>query len=439
MKLRVVGLVGLVGALVGCGGSSDDASAPDPQASVSAGVATTIGVSGSEPRGGDDGALDAEPPENSAAVTGDSSPMTAAPTTAPAPTTTEMPMPDPAEALEEFVAANGLDTTTGVIEHPCGLVAYSTNSRERQLTGWAGDRWIELDSVAAATDGLDAALSDWWSADVLGDRGEEVVVEFNAPGAMRPFGGVLTASEPDCAWAWAPIVDSCGDYILYDAISVDPARGLIGTGFPAGCSGRDAVRLERRDDLGRLVAAQYEPSQGLCDGYGYRENINLPLVVCEQGWSIEMAQQALADDGYPVDVDGYFGADMRDAVMAYQRARDLSPHGVIAGDTWTAMYPPSGRLYPDFDLDGVASPAEIGHASGATEFGANDYSPPATAVPLEAPYVVDVYCKSIPTGSVSSFFGELIIIQTIQVYSDGTERFAGTRSSWEQSPAWRLC
>ncbi|MET9778534.1 peptidoglycan-binding protein [Streptomyces sp. NPDC006367] len=53
-------------------------------------------------------------------------------------------------------------------------------------------------------------------------------------------------------------------------------------------------------------------------------------------------QHLLNSHGHKVRADGFFGAKTRDAVMAFQRSRHLSPDGKVGEDTWPELVRPAG-------------------------------------------------------------------------------------------------
>ncbi len=55
------------------------------------------------------------------------------------------------------------------------------------------------------------------------------------------------------------------------------------------------------------------------------------------GTAVRELQQALRNAGHAVDVDGQFGPQTRNAVLAFQRARGLSADGIVGAQTWGAL------------------------------------------------------------------------------------------------------
>ncbi|WP_217144058.1 peptidoglycan-binding protein [Streptomyces sp. AC627_RSS907] len=53
-------------------------------------------------------------------------------------------------------------------------------------------------------------------------------------------------------------------------------------------------------------------------------------------------QHLLNAHGYEIRADGFFGEETRDAVMHFQRGRDLSPDGKVGDDTWPELVKTAG-------------------------------------------------------------------------------------------------
>lgn len=61
------------------------------------------------------------------------------------------------------------------------------------------------------------------------------------------------------------------------------------------------------------------------------------LSIGDSGQTVALLQQALADLGFSVSVDGLFGHETRDAVIAYQRSQGLMVDGVAGGQTLDSL------------------------------------------------------------------------------------------------------
>ena len=200
------------------------------------------------------------------------------------------------------------DFNTGVVEHGCGSVAYYAAGGEEHLVGWSGMDWAEIDSVREVTSDIAGlTVQDHWIADITGDGESELVLQYFSDGVMRNFGGALSASAPKCQWEWLRVVDSCGDQFFYDSMAVESGGMVSGSGFSSRCSVRESVNLVWEPSQSRPSLPA--PLGGMCPDY--EETLDLPLLVCEHGWPISMAQEALAASGLDVSPDGYFGDGTR--------------------------------------------------------------------------------------------------------------------------------
>ena len=71
----------------------------------------------------------------------------------------------------------------------------------------------------------------------------------------------------------------------------------------------------------------------------YNENEELPLVLCDTGTMVTELQQALADAGLDVVVDGFFGPQTESAVQIYQANNNLEVDGLVGPLTWANLFP----------------------------------------------------------------------------------------------------
>ncbi len=346
-------------------------------------------------------------------------------------TTTALPPPDPAVELQSLASVEGYGFSSGVISTDCGEVAFLGSGSPAALVHWSGEEWISNESVASLTGQFVNPVEDVATRDLNRDGVDELVVSMDPNGGMRSFGFVLSADRSSCTWNWLPLVDSCGDSRTYDSIALDRSGRLVGSGFPGGCSGRAEVVFEWYSGVERLVARGADGSS-TCDGFYIEGEFDLPLMTCDNNWAVEIAQQVLSDEGYDVDIDGYFGPGTQIAVLEYQHDNELYRSGVLDGETWGSMFPINPDLgYVDYDGDGIPSPVEIGHYSGADLLYQDDgiADPPRRAVEPGEPFVVAVECEARPTGIVSSWTGPQYIYKQYHVMSDGRRVLAGTSHS----------
>lgn len=55
------------------------------------------------------------------------------------------------------------------------------------------------------------------------------------------------------------------------------------------------------------------------------------------GPNVTSVQTLLTARGFPVEIDGFFGANTETAVKAFQESRDIDPDGIVGPDTWKEL------------------------------------------------------------------------------------------------------
>ena len=98
--------------------------------------------------------------------------------------------------------------------------------------------------------------------------------------------------------------------------------------------------------------ASDDPQATTCSDFVY--NDSLPILVCSQGYSVSLVQQALG-----VEADGYFGPGTESAVRDFQASVGLEATGVIDATTWAELGVNAGAPYPDLNGDGVIDGSEV--------------------------------------------------------------------------------
>jgi peptidoglycan hydrolase-like protein with peptidoglycan-binding domain len=96
-----------------------------------------------------------------------------------------------------------------------------------------------------------------------------------------------------------------------------------------------------------------------CDRYVPADRA-YPIRRCERGWFVSIVQNMLADLGYDVATDAYFGPQTERAVREFQAGAGLAADGLVGPRTWAAL---SGRFPPlgggtDPDGNGIDDPWE---------------------------------------------------------------------------------
>jgi Putative peptidoglycan binding domain len=72
------------------------------------------------------------------------------------------------------------------------------------------------------------------------------------------------------------------------------------------------------------------------------ETISSPLIFGDSGPDVTNLQARLAEEGLPVTVDGVYGQETADAVMAFQEREQLTVDGVVGSETAEALGISSG-------------------------------------------------------------------------------------------------
>jgi peptidoglycan hydrolase-like protein with peptidoglycan-binding domain len=67
------------------------------------------------------------------------------------------------------------------------------------------------------------------------------------------------------------------------------------------------------------------------------EGISSPLNVGDRGAEVIVLQERLDAEGLPVTVDGVYGQETADAVMAFQEQEQLTVDGVVGSETAEAL------------------------------------------------------------------------------------------------------
>ena len=281
------------------------------------------------------------------------------------PSTTTTTVLSKAGLLQTFVKEEGFDFSSGIFENVCGNYAVVALDGTASVLEWSGTGWElnpEIEDFFAFADQF--AMNDLTEDGVLdlydltGDGIEEMVIRVD--GGMRSAGAVFTIQEGDCSWTPVPIIDSCGSFLTYDGLYVESGE-LHGSGFSAGCSGRDGMRFVWSEPVERFIGRS-STREKVCDSFDYGE-VMLPLTTCDEGWAVQMAQQHISNTGIQVDADGYFGPGTHQAVLQFQLRNNLEATGIVDFETWGSMYPADwDRGYPDYDGDGISTPVEMSHS-----------------------------------------------------------------------------
>lgn len=346
-------------------------------------------------------------------------------TTAQPASTTTIPPVDPDSLLRSLVETSGIAFATPVITHTCGTFALIHDDAEPSILKWNDTEWTNANFTFATTFDPGVFVEQHWIADVTSDGEPEVILNWFYEGGNRGFGQVLSASTPDCTWHYLSTVDSCGDSEVVDNLTYLATGQLQASGF-INCNGeRAGMKLKWESDLGVFVAGPLD-GEKFCNGM--TDTIELPLSTCSESWAVEMAQRVLVERGAHIDIDGQFGPATQLAVLRLQKSLGVQLTGLLDGETWAALFPAGSEEYPDFDGDGVSSPREIGHASGALEYYEESSGSGVALSPRVT--VVKTYCEQRKTALTSDVRGPMIEYRLITEYSNGRKKIEVVGTSW---------
>ena len=263
-----------------------------------------------------------------------------------------------ADRLQLVASEQGFSFSSGVIENRCGDYAVLGSGGSPVVLVWAGSDWTLDPSIGDFFSFSDGPVEGISLYDLTGDGLDELVVQVG--GGMRSFGAVFMMQTGKCEWAAVPVIDSCGSALTYDSLAIRSGE-LVGSGFSAGCAGRDGVRFVWSDPVQRFIGRS-STREKVCDYFEYDE-VMLPLTTCDEGWAVYMAQEHIFKTGIQLDVDGYFGPGTHRAVLQFQMRNNLEPTGIVDLETWGKMFPADwDRGYPDYDGDGISTPVEMSHS-----------------------------------------------------------------------------
>lgn len=338
-------------------------------------------------------------------------------------------------ALDSIEKASSAVFSTGAFQHSCGEFAVIQSSGYPLILTWLDEEWLPVEGASTSLE-FDSGINvlESWQTDLTGDGEPEVVLSLGIEGANRSFGQILSASPGECLWGYLTTVDGCSESEIVDDLAVEGAKAA-GTGFVSCGDGRDSIELEWLPEFSLFVAMPYQDSN-FCSGM--REDLDLPLSNCSQGWPVSMAQEAVAAQGISVDIDGRFGPGTQRAVLRYQKELGLPLTGQVDPLTWSVMYPAGSSstdgwtTYPDYDGDGISTPREIGHATGALEY--YEESSPIQPSRRQKPTIVRTYCETRSSGLVSDMRGPLVDYVLVTEYSNGRKTFQTVGSSWANFP-----
>jgi hypothetical protein len=338
--------------------------------------------------------------------------------------TTNPPL-DPQLALTDLVNSSGAVFATPVVSHTCGQFALVHKEAEPSIFQWSDSAWVSAPFSYATTFDPEIAVDQHWIDDVTDDGDPEIILNWYYDGGNRSFGQVISASSPDCNWRYLSLVDGFGDSEVIDNLAVVEDGQLGGSGFIDGSGGRVGLQMKWEAPFGLFVAMPLK-GEKFCNGL--TESFDLPLSNCSEGWAVRMAQESLVDRGAKIDTDGQYGPATQLAILTFQKSLGIQLTGQLDGETWASLFPAGSDEFPDYDGDGVSSPREIGHASGAFEYYGEASGSGARLSPQVT--VVRTYCEKRRTALTSDMRGPLIEYLFVTEYSNGRKKIEVVGSSW---------
>ncbi|MGA1061149.1 MAG: peptidoglycan-binding domain-containing protein [Ilumatobacteraceae bacterium] len=279
-------------------------------------------------------------------------------------TTTEAPIvldntpqaPTAAGSLADYGARLAATALAGPIDTPCGTIAVAAvgptdpgivDSRDAPTADlhdlrWNGEAWEPTISPLAEVlwddstgngligyglRGVAIGLVDGTEVIRLASRS---VYEGRGDTLIERLGG-------DCTWQPVSVAYPCGvDLGAFEGYELDgslalepvsPAWDYYEPGADPACH-RDGAHLLSWDASIAMLRAK-SIDDVWCGGRAFAAGIERPVRMCSEGPLITSIQQALADAGQQLSVDGMFGPGTQRAIIAHQQASGLEVTGTI--------------------------------------------------------------------------------------------------------------
>lgn len=240
---------------------------------------------------------------------------------------------------------------------------------------FTGASWREItDRVIANLDvprtGLDYDIRIQ-SVLITNDNAVDYVINYtpapwhvlDAPNQGRDVGTVISGQGG--MWRSVAFADPYGDGSEYTSVEfIRYENGALFGNYYGSC-GRPCGLLVYSwvGGAGRLegLEATKRESDALpkrwCASFSYNET--LPIKRCDEGFPVQVVQDALNGLGYELEADGYFGDGTRFAVQHFQRANFVRATGQVDEATWRELFADSGLPGYDLNGDGLITPNEF--------------------------------------------------------------------------------
>ena len=86
--------------------------------------------------------------------------------------------------------------------------------------------------------------------------------------------------------------------------------------------------------MGAVTWSKFDTTAGSTAGTSYPGLLR----VGSSGTGVRQLQQALANRGYSLTVDGAFGPMTKNAVMSFQRSQGIAADGIVGSVTWGKLF-----------------------------------------------------------------------------------------------------
>jgi hypothetical protein len=279
-------------------------------------------------------------------------------------TTTEAPIvleptpqaPTAAGSLADYGARLAATALAGPIDTPCGTIAVAAvgptdpgivDSRDAPTADvhdlrWNGEAWEPTISPLAEVlwdDNTGNGLIGYGLRGVaIGLVDGTEVIRLASRSVYEGRGDTLIERlGSDCTWQPVSVAYPCGvDLGAYEGYTtesglalepVSPAWDYYEPGTDPACH-RDGAHLLNWDSGISMLRAK-SIDDVWCGGRTYAPGLERPVRMCAEAPVVTAIQQALADAGQQLSVDGMFGPGTQRAIIAHQQASGLEVTGTI--------------------------------------------------------------------------------------------------------------
>lgn len=303
---------------------------------------------------------------------------TDAPETAPESTTstTEAPVvleptpqaPTPAGALADYGARLAATAVAGPVETACGTIAVAAvgptdpgmvDSPDAPTADvhdlrWNGEAWeptiTPLTGIIWDDNTGTGLLGYGLFGIAIGIVDDTEVIRLANRSVWEGRGDTLIERlGADCTWQPVSVAYPCGvdlgafeGYELDGSLALEPVSpgwDYYGSGADPACHREGAHLLSWDPSIAMLRAKSIDDVW--CGGRTFDAGVERPVRMCAEGPVVSSIQQALADAGQQLSVDGMFGPGTQGAIIAHQQASGLKVTGTITEALETMLLGPA--------------------------------------------------------------------------------------------------